>query len=269
MPPTLVRTMSPSLARVPVSALGPGPRHPGDAEADAGLVTPLTIFPAGSVRLWLRWTSVLLGTPPAIATAADQSGLGNDGTQGTVADRPTLVDGVGMDFDGATDHLTVADHASLDLTTAMTIGLRVRFDTVAADQVVLSKGPTTGGSWALQMVGSQNRLWVRFGAGGMPNYGRLSAFSAATWYSLIIRLYGAGATNALRLRAWVNGTEDGGIAYTSTIPSSMAVTTDPVVVGRWADAAQRLNGQLRAVVISDVAADAGQIAALTSYLNGC
>ena len=267
MPPTLVRTMSPSLARVPVSALGPGPRHPGDAEADAGLVTPLTIFPAGSVRLWLRWTSVLLGTPPAIATAADQSGLGNDASQGTVADRPTLVDGVGMDFDGTDDHLVVASDASLDLTTKMTIGLRLKFDTVVADQVVMSKMPSSGGSWVLQFVGSQSRLWVRFA--DSLRYGRLSAMAAGTNYSIVIVYDGDQLVANNRMLAWVNGTQDSGISYTSTIPTSLPVTAHDVVIGRWLNDLQKFNGTMRAAFIAAAAATPAQMPRIFSYLDGC
>lgn len=227
---------------------------------------PLSIF-GSATKLWLdRGRGITLGTPPAVAAWADQSGNANDASQGTAGSRPSL-GGTGLDFDGSDDHLVVGDHASLDFTTAMTIGMRLSFDTVVADQVALSKAQTTGGAWALQMVGSQSRLWVRFGAGGLPNYGRLTAFSSSTLYSLIVRYYGSGASNALKLRAWVNGSEDSGIAFTGTIPATLADVADALTIARWADAAQRMNGQIRALFIANVAASDAQVANATRYLN--
>lgn len=243
-------------------------RRPHRRALTSLLATPASIFGASAVRLDLRRTmGITYGTPPAVAAWADQSSSTNDAVQSTAGSRPSLT-ADGVDFDGTDDHLVVADDASLDLSTAMMIGLRVRWDTVAADGVVLSKGATTGGSWALQMVGSQNRLWVRFGAGGMPFYGRLTAVSASTWYSLVIVYDGTQGVANNRMKAWWNGTADAGIAYTGTIPATLPVTTDDVVVGRWLDAAQRFNGQIRAVVIA-ASSDTSKVSALTNYLNGC
>lgn len=242
-------------------------RRPHRRALTSLLATPASIFGASAVRLDLRRTmGITYGTPPAVAAWADQSSSTNDAVQSTAGSRPSLT-ADGVDFDGTDDHLVVASDASLDLTTKMTIGLRLKFDTVVADQVVMSKMPSSGGSWVLQFVGSQSRLWVRFA--DSLRYGRLSAMAAGTNYSIVIVYDGDQLVANNRMLAWVNGTQDSGISYTSTIPTSLPVTAHDVVIGRWLNDLQKFNGTMRAAFIAAAAATPAQMPRIFSYLDGC
>lgn len=242
-------------------------RRPHRRALTSLLATPASIFGASAVRLDLRRTmGITYGTPPAVAAWADQSSSANDAVQSTAGSRPSLT-ADGVDFDGTDDHLVVASDASLDLTTKMTIGLRLKFDTVVADQVVMSKMPPSGGSWVLQFVGSQSRLWVRFA--DTLRYGRLSAMAAGTNYSIVIVYDGDQLVANNRMLAWVNGTQDSGISYTSTIPTSLPVTAHDVVIGRWLNDLQKFNGTMRAAFIAAAAATPAQMPRIFSYLDGC
>lgn len=242
-------------------------RRPHRRALTSLLATPASIFGASAVRLDLRRTmGITYGTPPAVAAWADQSSSANDAVQSTAGSRPSLT-ADGVDFDGTDDHLVVASDASLDLTTKMTIGLRLKFDTVVADQVVMSKMPPSGGSWVLQFVGSQSRLWVRFA--DSLRYGRLSAMAAGTNYSIVIVYDGDQLVANNRMLAWVNGTQDSGISYTSTIPTSLPVTAHDVVIGRWLNDLQNFNGTMRAAFIAAAAATPAQMPRIFSYLDGC
>lgn len=239
------------------------PRHLGGTVAAE--VTPLSIFGASDLRLWLaRTLGVTLGTPPDVAAWADQSGQGNDAAQGTAADRPDLVAGAGVDFDGSSDHLIVPDDASLDFTTALTIGLRVRFEVITGNQVPLCKSPTGGGAWVLQTALSA--IWWRFG--GLGNYSVTPTLSAGVWYSLVWVFNGAGAANADRARFWIDGVEQAQ-TFTGTIPATIPVTADDLYLGRWNNlAAQYYNGDLRSAVLAAAVPTPAQIASLTAYLGG-
>lgn len=86
MPPTIARSLPPSLARVPVSALGGG-RLPWDGE-DGGpspLASPLGL--PGLHSWWHADEDVTLD-PTYVSDWADQSGNGNDLTQSVAGNRP-------------------------------------------------------------------------------------------------------------------------------------------------------------------------------------
>lgn len=266
MPPSIARSLPSTLARSTSRAIG-GARLPWESD-DGGsrAITPLSIFGPAALRLWLDYRQgVTLGTPPDVAAWADQSGQGNDAAQGTAADRPDLVDGTGVDFDGISDHIIVPDHASLDFTTALTIGLRLRYTNIGGGGVLLCKSPTTGGAWLLQTVTSA--VWLRFGA--LSNYSITPAtLSAGVWYSMIWVYNGAGATNSDRSRFWLNGVEQAQ-TFNGSIPATIAVTADDLYFGRFNNlAAQHFDGDLKAAVCAAKVSTPADVAALTSYLGG-
>lgn len=227
--------------------------------------TPLSIFGATDLRLWLDYKlGVTLGTPPDVAAWADQSGRANDASQGTAADRPDLVAGTGIDFDGASDYVSITDHASLDFTTALTIGLRLRYTNIAGGGVLLCKTPSGGGAWVLQTVTSS--VWWRFGA--LSNYSITPALSTGTWYSMVFVFDGGGAGNAQRSRFWLNGVEQVQ-TFNGTIPATIPVTADNLFFGRFTDlAVQHFDGDLKAAVCAAKVSTAADVAALTAYLTG-
>ena len=90
-----------------------------------------------------------------------------------------------------------------------------------------------------------------------------------TNYSIVIVYDGDQLVANNRMLAWVNGTQDSGISYTSTIPTSLPVTAHDVVIGRWLNDLQKFNGTMRAAFIAAAAATPAQMPRIFSYLDGC
>ena len=236
-------------------------RTPGSTPA----VTPLSILGAGTVDLWLRSDlGVTLGTPPAVAAWADQSGQGNDATQLIEALRPDRAAGV-IDFTAASlETLSIADDASLHYTTAMTLAMRVRPDSLAGSPAWLTKSATGAGDWSVQYAG-ELRLW--FGtpgvAGGAAPAG---SFTAAAWHTVIIAYDGGGAANADRLKMWVNGVAQT-LTFYGTIPATITPGNSPVTIASWSNGLAYLDGAYREIVIAHVVPTAQQITDLTTLLT--
>ncbi len=217
--------------------------------------TPATIFGSNCV-LWLTRDVVTLSGSDVTAWP-DQSGNGNNGTG---VNNPQLTGNVVVFASASSQRVSVADSASLDLTTAMTIGMRVRPDSLGT-MCWLSKGPTTGGSYSVQYSG-ELRFWT--GAPGVNGQAWTTAAAglvAGTWTSLII-VYGSSAVSL-----YANGSlVTPGTTY-GTIPASLPVGTDPVNIAAYSNPAQFFDAAFGSIVIANVAANAQQRADLLSYLN--
>lgn len=227
-------------------------------------VTPVTVFGALCAWSYARSRGITHGTGANVAAWADQSGNANNAAQGTDASRPTLTSD-GLDFDGSNDHLSTPDAASLDATTKLTIGYRVKLDTVGSDQGINHKGTVATACWMIQHVGSNQKTWWREGA-GLGRYGQSPVLSASTWYSMIWVYDGTQTGNSNRLKLYQDGTLQT-LTYGGTIPSSLGTDSNPMLVGQLEGGIQRMNGQLRAIFGARAAADAVAVARLTRYLD--
>lgn len=223
--------------------------------ARVGRITPNAIF--GS-NLALSFTRDVVTVSGSNVTAwPDQSGNGNDGTG---VNNPQFTGNVVVFASASSQRVSVADSASLDLTTAMTIGMRVRPDSLGV-MCWLSKGPTSGGSWSVQYSG-ELRLWTGTpGVNGQSWTTAAAGLVAGTWTSLIF-VYGSSAVSL-----YANGSlVTPGTTY-GTVPASLPVGTDPVNIAAYSNLTQFFDAAFGSVVIANVAANAQQRADLFSYLN--
>lgn len=226
--------------------------------------TPEAIFGASLIFAHQRGIGITLGTPPQITDWAERGGgsrtasnifsLGPDDT----ADGP--------DFVAASGHyLAIADHASLDVTTAACWGLKIIPDLVTGNRVPLARGASAAGPWSFQTNGTAMR-WhagnpgVAFGEGGTLSAG------AATYFLMI---YDGGATGSAA-RAIMR--QDGaGLTLsfpTGAIPATLGATADEVWYGKYTDAAQPFDGHVQAAFFANRIPTAGEIPALETYLAG-
>ena len=154
------------------------------------------------------------------STAADSSGLGNNGV---VSGGATWVTagryGKAVSFVDRGNIVTVADHPSLDLTTAFTLEAWVRPSSVSNTRTVLIKEVPNDLSYALYANGIAQRpiVWARSGAAGFSASGP-ARLSTDTWTHL------AATYNGSTLRLYINGNSVSSRAMTGPLnTSSMAL----------------------------------------------
>lgn len=146
-------------------------------------------------------------------TANDVSGLANQGSIGGAIWTPDGRFGAGLSFDGIAALVTVADSASLDLTSGMTL-----------EAWAQPQAPMTGWSTILHKNVDRYYLFANsssevpatggtFGNGNQNTYGT-AALQPGDWVHLAATLDGA------RVRLYVNGTEVGSTAQTSPLTTS-------------------------------------------------
>ena len=158
------------------------------------------------------------------ATAADASGNGCTGTVHGAA-WVSGVSGSALSFDGTDDYLDVADHASLDFTTQMTVAAWVRLDAASAAWITVAQKSTA--SWFLWQLYARASdatpsfrpaFRIDFDSDGILDAGEEAAGSAilstGSWTHL------AGVYNGQALLFYQNGALAGSNAASATIPAN-------------------------------------------------
>ena len=158
---------------------------------------------------------------PSGITATDSSGQANNGT----INGPTRTTdgrfGSALAFDGSNDEVTVADSASLDLTTAMTLEAWVRPSGGSGWQTALMKETSNGLAYGLYASSDTNRPSAHVNTTREFDTRGPAALPAGTWTHLAATYDGA------NLRLYINGALANSIAVTG----SMATSTNPLRMG--------------------------------------
>ena len=177
----------------------------------------------------------------------DLSGYGNHGTLHGFDFPPTHAsgwnpgtDGIGLNFDGVDDYISVPNSSSLDLTDALTIEILFCHGDTTWDGV-LNKGDTSNG-FVLGAI-TDNRLQMRIAKDSVVDEIKSSALGGIqlnTWYHAIGTFDG----NLQKLRTYINGVLQAEINTTNT---QIGITTYNLLVGNSADGS--LNGSIARVRI--------------------
>ncbi|HZL92980.1 MAG TPA: LamG-like jellyroll fold domain-containing protein, partial [Vicinamibacterales bacterium] len=157
-----------------------------------------------------------------------------------------------LSFDGVDDRVNVADSASLDLTTGMTLEAWV-YPTALTDwRTVIMKEVTGELSYLLYAHDGEPRPNAGVRVGSTSYYARgTSGLPVNTWTHL------ASTYDGSALRLYVNGTEVGSVAVTGTITTS----TLPLRIGGNAVWGEYFAGRIDEVRIYNRALSAAEIAA--------
>ena len=188
----------------------------------------------------------------------DDSGNGNHGTRvgnATTTSLAALGSFAGT-FDGAGDYVTIADSASLDITTNITLSVWVKKRTLGAREILTGKGNGVGASTTSYYVEVDASNQVAFTVtDSTPSGNKLTAtdliISDTNWHH-IVGTYD-GATQRLYLDGKVS-------AVSNTWANTIHTTSQTFAIGRLGDLNNLyLTGELDEVAIWSRALDANEV----------
>lgn len=138
-------------------------------------------------------------------------------------------------FNGTTSYVSIADHYRFDGLTAFTFAGWVYSNTMSGDRALITKWTTPAvNSFRLIMTGDEVRVYLASSSADTgANRGTTSAANMSTvaWHHIVIRYDGTGATNADKLRIWIDGVEMV-LVFVGTIPTSLPSVATNVEIGR-------------------------------------
>jgi len=199
--------------------------------SDGGAQAHDVTVPAGGVSLEARFdrsTTTLPGLVGAYnfdegsgSTLQDRSGRSHPGTLSGPVWSTAGHTGGALSFDGSNDSVRIADHAELDLTTAMTLQAWVRPTSVGNWRTVVFKEQASHMTYALYAATDSGRPTGQAYVGGERDARGPSAIPTGAWTHLATSYDGA------TLLLYVNGTQ----VRTLAVSGPMAVSTGPLNLG--------------------------------------
>jgi len=174
---------------------------------------------------------------------------------------------------GNPQFLSVSDAAVLDVTDKFTVEFWVNKDqwTEGLGETYVAKASASGNrSWWIFHGSSfqdEHDLQVRlYSTSDVESMGRAnftsSEPSVALWSHCVVVYDGAGATNADRLKIYLDGIEQS-LTFTGTIPATLKNSTAPLTIGRaLAETAWRLTGRMSRVRYWSSALTSGNVSTL-------
>jgi hypothetical protein len=164
-----------------------------------------------------------------------------------------------IDFDGVNQYVDCGDINAIDGVAALTVELWLTTD---ADQFTVfaskSLAAATDG-WLFQTKSLENqKVLFYFGSGGVIQGVTGDVLTAGALTYLVAVFDGAGATNADRLKIYVNAVSQT-LTFTGTIPATVPASTASVLFGTWGALTLFLNGKMDDARIYDRAFSASEI----------
>jgi Concanavalin A-like lectin/glucanases superfamily len=179
--------------------------------SDGGPQAHTVTVPAGGLSLTAafdRASSTLPGLVAAYSfdegsggTLQDRSGRGHPGTLSGPAWSAAGKTGGALSFDGVDDHVRIADHAELDLTTGMTLEAWVRPTALSGWRTVVFKEQAAHMTYALYAATSTGPPTGQAYVGGQRDARGTAAVPTGAWTHLATSYDGSA------LRLYVNGTQ--------------------------------------------------------------
>ena len=180
---------------------------------------------------------------------ADASGKGNDGAVSGATWTTSGKNKGALSFDGVNDWVTVADTASLDLSTGMTVEAWVRPAALGGWRTVAAKERSGGIVYALHASQDASRPVGQVDIDGEQDAVGPSSLTLNAWSHLAVTYDGTS------VRLYVNG----GIADTSTYAGSIPASTGPLRLGGNAIWQEWFSGDLDDVRVYNRALSAGEV----------
>lgn len=139
-------------------------------------------------RLWVPASSVVLGTPPKIATLTDLSGLANDLAQGTAAQQPQQQTGFVLghavaDFDGGDDGIGRADMLGIAANAARYFWVIAKLKSASTRTPLMMQAESgSGGNYVGLDANSFATAGTKFGVYAISNTYDTAAAADTGWH---------------------------------------------------------------------------------------
>lgn len=197
----------------------------------------------------------------ADASVYDSSNTGNNGLVSGATWTSAGKFGKALSFDGVNDSITVADAASLDLTTGMTIEAWVKPVSLTGWQTVIYKerpdGALTSLAWSLYSSDSTAPPAIYGMIAGSVGGNEWTHAMGSSMLPLNAWSHLAGTFDGTALRLYVNGV----LVRTLSLPGSLAVTSGPLRIGGHSGIGQFFNGLIDEVRVYNRALSKSEIQA--------
>lgn len=157
-----------------------------------------------------------LGYPLQNGVWPDVSKHDNDGAIiGALWERDSL------EFDGVDDHINCGNDASLDITGAITIIMKLKRKRLG-EEAVAAKEITTSAGWFIDFQPTDELRWYKWGL-TVSDHKSTQVITDTDWHHLVF-LY-----NGSQSKIYIDGVLDATVVNTT---GNITITTDPVHIGR-------------------------------------
>ena len=209
------------------------------------------------------------------STVKDSTSNNNDGTKKAAEQPASAVGkvGLGQDFDGSDDYISIADSATLDLASGFTIScwLNIADNTGTYTKTIIGKtnGTSGGGGYQIAQTGTSlgaNKIVVYLfdGSAPSPTFITTDTISLDTWVHLTVTW--DGTTDSGSVKVYFDNVSKAGAESnygTSHIDNALAL-----IIGTYSGAAGFLNGIVDEIEVSDIArSDAWKKGSYNSLLD--
>lgn len=220
------------------------------------------------VGLWLR-SDLGVTDSSGVSAWVDQTGAGNNASQGTVGSRPAvLTDGGDMkaavNFDGSADFLDISDSSTFASTTAMSVSAWVRLETTpGSTYVIMSQWTGTANRFSLEVNSSLQLVLLLRDSGDTTT--STSTFTSRTiplnqWVHVAMAYDGA-LSAGNRVKMYLNG-----VSLTGSVsaPTAIGNSTGNFRIGR-KDTGNYWDGNIDDITYKTSAWNADEVFMLWTY----
>lgn len=170
-------------------------------------------------------------------------------------------------FNGTTSYVSIPSHYRFNGLAEFTLSFWIYQTTQSSPWAIFGKWTTPAANSFLIQMNPNDEIQAALASSSADtgaNVGRTSSANLATgvWNHVVVRYEGAGATNADRLRFWVNGVEMTSRTFAGTIPASLPVVATAMEIGRAGAVGRYFTGLIDEVAMYSDAMDAADIVLL-------
>lgn len=208
---------------------------------------------SSNLVLWLKADQGVTTSGSSVTNWADQSGYGNDASQGSGSLQPlfqaSAINGQpAIQFDGSNDELTIPDDNSLDASTGLTMFIVFNADVIdGSPDGLISKRNSSSSQEAYSLFLYQNNYMYLDIDDSDERFNNGSAYSAGTTYITGVTFDGSLGSNQSKI--FTNGSQD--VANTESESSIGNYSSDITIASLNVGYGNHVDGYIAEIIIYD------------------